>query len=450
MSFDFALAPPGLHATTAAMTVRAPEPAALACRYLLALHVPVYVDAQGQRWTERLWMVDLQRHRPYIRHLTVACPFVHAEPPPDCVPLDVEGEDGVDGAVAFVAVPWLHSSAAALLRAPRTLVQLWRLVGRSDFVHSIYGNWWPLSTPYLVNLVARLRGKCLMVIVEASPWRVPRGEHASAWRRFQAWSAERLNRWTLSLADLAVFTHEGYRRDLLPHRAERGHVLHASWIDEAAVLDAEAARARWQARPPQQPLRLLFAGRLQEDKGLHVLFDALARLRRADGDALARLRSAAGGARVELSIVGSGALEAACRAQAAIADARVQVEVLDPVPYGEPLFALMRRFDALVVPSLADEQPCVVYDAYSQAVPVLASATPGLAACVADDTTGRLFAPSDAAALARTIEAAAADPSALQALALGALDAARAMTHQEMHRRRHALIAKALAERGLA
>jgi glycosyltransferase involved in cell wall biosynthesis len=433
MSFDSALAPAGLSPTPVAMSARASQPAALACRYLLAIHVPVYVDAQGRRWTERLWMVDLQRHLPYIRHLTVACPFVHAEPPPDCVPLDA------DDAVAFVAVPWLHSSAAALVRAPRTLAQLWRLIGRHDFVHSIYGNWWPLSTPYLVNFVARVRGKCLMVIVEASPWRVPRGERASAWRRVQAWSAERLNRWTLSLADLAVFTHEGYRRELLPRHVERGHVLHASWIDEAAVLDADAARMRWQARPPQQPLRLLFAGRLQEDKGLHVLFDALA-----------RLRNAGGSTRIELSIIGSGPLEAACRARAAIADARVRVELLPPVPYGEPLFALMRRFDALVVPSLADEQPRVVYDAYSQAVPVLASATPGLAACVVDGSTGRLFAPSDAAAFAQTIERAAADPPALQPLALGALAAARAMTHQDMHRRRHALIAQTLAERGLA
>ena len=110
----------------------------------------------------------------------------------------------------------------------------------------------------------------------------------------------------------------------------------------------------------------------------------------------------------------------------------------------------MRRFDALLVPSLADEQPRVVYDAYSQALPVLASATPGLATCVQEGVTGRLFAPADAVALAETIASAARDPAALQPLGLAALEAARAMTHQEMHRRRHALIAAALAARGLA
>jgi glycosyltransferase involved in cell wall biosynthesis len=403
----------------------------IACRYLLAIHVPLYIDRQGQRWTERLWWVDLQRHTDYIRDLTVACPFVHAEPPADCIELP-------DSAIRFEPIAWHHGSAAALLRAPWTLWQLWRLIGRHDFVHSIYGGWWPFATPYLVNAVARARSKCLMVNVEASPWRVVRGADASAWRRFKAASAEALNRWTIGLADIAFFTHEGYRRDLLPRHPERGHVLHASWIDEAAVQTAQGVRARWQARDPAAPLRLLFAGRLEADKGVLVLLDALERLRRQ------------GQARLHMGIIGSGPLEGLCREHAARSDERVRLDVLPPVPYGEALFALLRRFDALLVPSLADEQPRVVYDAYSQGLPVLASTTPGLATCVDDGLTGRLFAPADASALAAALRDAAGDPAALQALGLAALQAARAMTHQQMHRQRHALIAQALAARGLA
>jgi glycosyltransferase involved in cell wall biosynthesis len=408
-----------------------PQPKApLACRYLLAIHIPLTIDRQGRRWTERLWLVDLQRHTDYIRDLTVLCPFVHGEPPEDGVPVD-------QSTIRFEPIDWRHSTAASLLRAPATLWRLWHVIGRYDFVHSIYGGWWPLATPYLVNLVARARGKCLMVNVEASPWRVMRSERAGAWRRFQARAAERLNRWTISLADIAFFTHEGYRRDLMPRHPERGHVIHASWIDEAVVLGAEAARARWQARAPGAALRLLLAGRLQEDKGIHVLLDALALLR-------ARAQ-----ARVQVAIIGAGELRSLCLEHAARSDERVRLELLDPVPYGEALFALMRRFDALLVPSLADEQPRVVYDAYSQALPVLASATPGLATCVQEGVTGRLFAPADPVALAETIASAARDPAALQPLGLAALEAARAMTHQEMHRRRHALIAAALAARGL-
>jgi glycosyltransferase involved in cell wall biosynthesis len=405
----------------------------LACNYLLVIHIPVVVDRQGRRWIERLWAVDLARHTDYIRRLTVACPFEYAEAPKDSVPADEHG-------FRFVKIAYRQRSLLALFDAPLAAWQLWRLIGRSDFVHSLYGQWWPLDTPYLTNLIAWLRGKCLMVNVEASPWRVMRGERASLLRRWQAQVVEALNRWTISLADIAFFTHEGYLRDLMPRHAERGHVVHASWIDEAIVLGDDAARARWQDRQRDGTpvLRLLFAGRLQEDKGIHVMLDALRRLR---GD---------GRTRVQLSIIGAGELEGVCREQAQLSDDRVQLDVLDPVPYGEPFFSLLRRFDAVLVPSLADEQPRIVYDAYSQALPVLASATPGLQTCVADGVNGRLFAPADVQALADIVQWAADHPAELQRLGLAALATARATTHQGMHRRRHALIARVLAERGIA
>jgi glycosyltransferase involved in cell wall biosynthesis len=405
----------------------------LSCNYLLVIHIPVIVDARGQRWIERLWAVDLARHTDYIRKLTVACPFVRAEPGADAVRADEHG-------FHFVRIAYRQRSLLALFDAPLVAWQLWRLIGRSDFVHSLYGQWWPLDTPYITNLIAWLRGKCLMINVEASPWRIARGEKVSALRRWQSAVVEALNRWTISLADVAVFTHEGYLHDLMPRHAERGHVVHASWIDEAIVLGDAVARARWQARrlDGKPVLRLVFAGRLQEDKGLHVLFDALQRLRRA------------GRTRVQVSIIGAGELEGACREQANLSDERVQLEVLEPVAYGEPFFALLRRFDAVLVPSLADEQPRIVYDAYSQALPVLASATPGLQTCVTDGVNGRLFAPADAQALADTIAWAADQTAELQRLGLAALATARATTHQGMHRRRHALIARVLAERGLA
>jgi glycosyltransferase involved in cell wall biosynthesis len=420
--------PPLRHPEGTPVSGAQPGLAPLDCRYLLVIHIPLTIDAQGRRWTERLWKVDLARHTDYIRDLTVGCPFVRGNPEADSVPADMPG-------LRFVPIPYPRRTLLSLLRAPLSFWQLWRLVGRYDFVHSIYGTWWPLGTPYLVNLAAHLRGKCLFVNVEASPWRLVRGERSTPLRRLQAALAETLNRWTLSLADLAVFTHDGYRRDLLRRRPERGHVLHASWIDEAIVLDDASARAQWQARHAGEPraLRLLFAGRLEEDKGVRIMLDAMQRLRNE------------GALRVELSIIGAGELESICREQAVLSDERVQVRLLAPVTYGEPFFALLRQHDALLVPNLADEQPRIVYDAYSQALPVLATATPGLATCVDDGVTGHLFAP-DAAALADTVRRAAADPQALERMGLRAVSRARSMTHQEMHRRRHVLIARTLAD----
>ena len=61
----------------------------------------------------------------------------------------------------------------------------------------------------------------------------------------------------------------------------------------------------------------------------------------------------------------------------------------------------------MLVPNLGDEQPRIVYDAYSQAVPVLASATPGLKACVEEGVTGRFFAPGSPSELAQQVGPAA-------------------------------------------
>src|SRR5437763_3525524 len=59
-------------------------------------------------------------------------------------------------------------------------------------------------------------------------------------------------------------------------------------------------------------------------------------------------------------------------------DALPILRLLDPVPPGAPFLALVRRYHALLLPSLSDEQPRVVLDAASQAVPAIASDTDGL------------------------------------------------------------------------
>ena len=251
-----------------------------------------------------------------------------------------------------------------------------------------------------------------MIYVEASPWRLARGDQASAWRRFQALigrDAEPLAPFRSPI--IAFFTHEGYRRDLLPQHPERGHVIHASWIDEAVVLSAaDAARARWQARvTPTAPLRLLLAGQPAGGQGHPRPARCAGAAARAGADA------GRGGDHRQ-----SGPLQRAVPAsRLRRSDDHVRLEVLEPVSYGEPLFALLRGFDALLVPSLADEQPRVVYDAYSQALPVLAAATPGLSTCVCDGGTGLLFAPASATALADTIAAVAREPAGAAAAGAG-------------------------------
>ncbi|MEG4394568.1 hypothetical protein [Microcoleus sp. BROC3] len=51
-----------------------------------------------------------------------------------------------------------------------------------------------------------------------------------------------MNRWCVNNANLTIFTQSQYQQSLLTKRQERGHVIHASWIDEENIIseaDAE-------------------------------------------------------------------------------------------------------------------------------------------------------------------------------------------------------------------
>lgn len=126
------------------------------------------------------------------------------------------------------------------------------------------------------------------------------------------------------------------------------------------------------------PLRILFAGRLHEQKNLELLLDELARLRREGVTAF------------RLDVVGEGPLGAAMRQRAA------RLELAGHVVWhgwvGKPeLIALYQRADCFVNPSLYEGLPNTVLEAMACGLPVVASRVPGNDVLVADHETGLLF-----------------------------------------------------------
>ena len=121
--------------------------------------------------------------------------------------------------------------------------------------------------------------------------------------------------------------------------------------------------------------------------------------------------------------------------------------VLDEIPYGEEYMSLIRGSDAVMVPSVTDEQPRITYDALSQAVPVIGSATGGICEVVESGVTGRLSPPNDVPALTESIVWAARNRPALREMGLRGPEIVRHSTHQAMHRNRHRLLREALDAR---
>ena len=390
--------------------------APIAAPYLLVIQVPCF-HKDGHHHAERLWAKDLDEHLRYLADMTLAAPLKTGETPPDILP--IEAHDGVFPC-RHVDLSCTQTVRHHILYLPRDLFRLWKAIGRSEIVHiGVCG--WPIPLGWFAGPMAKIRRKRLVVIIESAPWTVP----STQWRMrllnaITGWMAPRLTR----AADLAIYTQEQYRADLPPRVSSLGHVTPASWIDEDYILSNHEASGSWDAKP-QDALRLAFFGRLIEQKGITILIEAI---RRVSKDANP----------VTLDIYGNGVLEPLCIDAARELPARIRMRGV--LPYGPPLFEAIRNYHAVVVPGTATEQPRILYDANSQAVPVLATSTDGNRQVITHGTNGWLTTIGDPDALAGLIRKAASDLPALRQMGLGGLETARGFTHREMHRRRWVLL----------
>ena len=382
--------------------------------YLLFSHIPHYRHPDGSIWLEQLWHHDLAEHLPYLADFVLVSPMHAWSPDANLVRLDPPKDTSFD----VIAIPDSNSVGEAIRILPRLVWILWRTIGRAEIVHSgIVG--WPVPLGWIVNPIALLRGKKLLIVVESAFWRIPDGQPAGWVRRLRASISESLARFFVNRAHLCLFEHQGYRDSLLTAGRGKSFITPGIWVNEDDMISRAEASKHWSEKAKTKPLRVLFAGRLIPDKGVAVLLEALALL---EADEVA----------MQVDIIGEGPMRST--SESAVAKLHhVESQVLDTVPYGAEFFALLRQYHAIVVPSLSDEQPRIIFDAYSQALPVLASATDGLASNVVEGETGRLFAPGDPEALSRLLAELANDPSSLGPLALRAREAAEGFTHRAMH-----------------
>lgn len=133
---------------------------------------------------------------------------------------------------------------------------------------------------------------------------------------------------------------------------------------------------------------VLFVGRLDRQKGVLTLLDAMQ-------------RTESGG---RLVIVGEGRLEAHVRLQAASPRLDGQITWLGS-RWGNDLSDLIRGCVALVIPSeWYDNLPMILCKANAHGKPVIAARIDGLSEYVLEGANGHLFDPGDAAELAALID----------------------------------------------
>jgi glycosyltransferase involved in cell wall biosynthesis len=394
--------------------------------YLAVLNIPYFMDGAGRVFLDRAWHHDLIRHLDYLAAFTLAAPLR---------PLPVDTTTLVPLAekdrlrIKLVPLPPQTSRIRAITQMPATVRSVWRAVGQAKIVHTGIGSW-PYPLGWLAAPIARLRGKKLLIIVESSPWRIPAKMRATTplRKKIEAGIYEHLAQYWCSSADLSFYTQPAYLEQLHHHGKGSAYVTPATWVNTENLLDDAQARLLWSGKM-QERVRFLFAGRLVIEKGVKVLLEAAAKL-------------AATGAHGTLHIIGDGPLRN--DVVAAERNGAFSIKYFEPIPYGPTFLAFLQQYHAVVIPSLSDEQPRVVFDAAARAVPVLASDTDGLRPHVQDNRTGCLVPAGDPEALAEVMATLMDNPELLRSLAMEALSLVRGKTHRAMHVERSRIIARHL------
>jgi glycosyltransferase involved in cell wall biosynthesis len=161
-------------------------------------------------------------------------------------------------------------------------------------------------------------------------------------------------------------------------------------VDCALYAKLERHRPR-----PQDPLRLLYIGRLAREKGLYETLQALT---------LAATRGAA----VHLVVAGSGPDDAGLRKHAAELGIERQVSFVGPV-FGARKMELLRAADALVLASYSEGLPYALLECMAAGIAVIATRVGAIPDVVVNGIHGLLVPCRDAEAISRAVATLASD-----------------------------------------
>ncbi len=295
-----------------------------------------------------------------------------------------------DPALAFSEenlLAWVAGLEEPLAEAAQDLSRQWR----PDVVHA--HDW---MVAHAAGAAAQLFPAALVTTV-----------HATEAGRHSGWLPNELSRslhsveWWLTHCSQRVITcSRSMKReveqlfDLDPERV----IAVPNGIDLAEWRTTPAARRRARARHAGEGPLLVHTGRLEWEKGLHTLLDAMPTLRR-------RLPG------VRLVVAGRGSKEGEVKAQAKRLRLGRSVEFLGWLPEDE-LHALVAAADVAVVPSRYEPFGLVALEAAALGTPVVVSACGGLAEIADDGRMALTFPPGDHKALAAAVCDAVRDTAA--------------------------------------
>ncbi len=407
-------------------------PSKLSDPYLLVLFsVPYMRNANNARCISLAWAKDLIEHTNYIENLTLISYFSDEVPHADAV--EIDNHPALKN-VRFVMMTKPKNTLHGIWMLPKTASVIWQEVDKAQIVHSGVASW-PFPEAWFICPMLLFKKRFHFINVESAFWRIPNGQQASFKQKIRANICEYLNKWCVQSANLSTFTQAAYKKTLLGNQQHKGFVIPATWIDADNIVKPELLARLIEAKTNQmaEPIKLVFAGRLVVEKGVLLLIEAVNELLDE-------------GYQLTLDIIGDGPLVLQCEQLIQANNKQHIIKLRGIVKYGSDFFNLLHGYDLMVVPSLSDEQPRNVFDAFSQALPILCADTAGLMQCVQNQKTGYFFKTNDINSLKNQLIEMIQNRQALVNLSSACVEAVSHMTHKNMHEKRLEIMQRALAD----
>jgi glycosyltransferase involved in cell wall biosynthesis len=187
-------------------------------------------------------------------------------------------------------------------------------------------------------------------------------------------------------ATISHFTRSQAAMFAAPETMERVHIVHCGVEPERLRKVDHQGKGN----------RLVFVGRVVEQKGLAILFEAMDQLAAEHPD-------------LTLTVVGDGPHRTRLQERAAAMGVGDRVDFIGSRSQSE-VVEILSDADIFVLPSYAEGVPVVIMEALGSGVPVVATFVGGMAELVEDGVTGFLVRPGDPSQLADRIARLVDDP----------------------------------------
>ncbi|VVN90055.1 glycosyltransferase family 4 protein [Pseudomonas fluorescens] len=382
--------------------------------YILFTRIPIIKDESGNIFTDPLWAKDLKLHLDYIENFGICCP--------------VEKSTNLEGLkdITNLGIKWVFelNKDHGLKSVLKNLLPNFRVVRKAcmkaKIVHSGGAGWaFPLSF-YLLPLKPFMAFQWVIVI-ESSFWMLGQGEHKTFRKVIEHYAHKILLTRCLTAANARIFTQSFYREYFLGDDKRRTLINPATWVDKSNAASPGIVECRFQNRS-DNTVRILLPSRLVIDKGILVVLAAIEKLQCTDIN-------------ISITIMGDGELKEKCQRFATNSHGSINVQYQEPVDYGEQFFEALAHYDWVLIPTLKQEQPRIIFDAFSQGVPVIGSATSGIKDITNKDNAFT-FETGNPSSLAEVIGHIARHPGLALKMGLAGLEYAAGKTHLQMHQDR--------------